>query len=171
MNDFAPLIRLFIEKSWAVGVLFVVASGLVMLGETRDVMFPASVREWTPLTFVVGCALIVILIVNAVRAVFARTSDAREKRREASTAAVANLQTLTGQEQQALFELLSQPQRRFEVYLFNDAHRLADKGILTFVQSMGAMTGIYETHPSVLAIKEILLRELSESPTRRSAGF
>ena len=170
MADAEAIIRLFIEKSWAIGVLFVATCGLALLAETHGAKFPSIVHDWALPVLLLGCGLIALSIINVFGHVaFAWISSAliaRQERQEAEAQALRNLQTLSVQEQISLLGLLKSSNERYEVHSTSDGYRLMTKGILVEVQQVGGMTYLCEIHPAILKIKERLIGELSGSLQR-----
>ncbi len=179
MGGVEAVLRLALEKSWTLGVLVLVACGLVWGLSVQGFTVPPQVREWAPTGTAGGVALIALSLVNAllagVRSVVVEGFHAKRSAAASGKKALANIQTCTREEAEALLNYLSSPTTRFQLHSGSYAFGLVQKDIMVIIQQAGGMQWICEVHPAVLEVREKLKAELAAGlarlpPKRNDSG-
>jgi len=70
MDSFLSLLRLALERGWALGALLAVFFGGILFGATRGVLVPAGLQEWSHAGVLFGVAILLVsLMSHAVRGI------------------------------------------------------------------------------------------------------
>jgi hypothetical protein len=156
MEDWLKLLPALLGRLGILGLIVLLFSAGTILAESWGVLLPSLVREWSRAGLILGVVLVALAAIlkigqglqwcaRKLRAGHAETSEARRDSQDA----LANLGTLTTEEFDYLYTLLSSGQTRFHVGMVTPAPALMGKKILIWKMEISAFEWICELNPAI----------------------
>jgi hypothetical protein len=160
---FAPVLRM-LEKGWQFGAVVMAFAVSAWIMDRYDFPSPGVFKEWLPVAAWAGTAGFAIVLISGGREIIERIDAWRVKRAERKADeknVMANLQTLTPQEEEAHDDALSRQRTRFDVSDHDVIYyRLIYKKVLVPVEhSIGR--SICKLHPAILKNRKTILARLN----------
>jgi len=157
MNSFVELLRLALDRGWALGLLLVVFCAGILIGPRYGLPLPALLIEWAGGGVLFGAAVVAVSVTSHVMGGMGAWLSRRRWRAEQAEEALANIAALSQQEFEALRDLLKVAPARIHVDYITVAHGLLTKGILVPVRGVSGSSWICKIHPAILERRDELL--------------
>lgn len=175
MGDFAAVLRLVLERGWALGLLTALFFGLIYSADRYGFSVPEAVRQWSVVGLAAGAAIVAVSCIalvirgfgSAVRWLSRKRNAAQSEKEDAQTA-LLNMHTLGQEEIEYLLELLKQPLPRIEVHNGSNIANWIPKGILKPIGIAGPYSYVCEIHPAILKERAQIISDIEEGLRSKS---
>jgi hypothetical protein len=162
-------IRTILDGGWRIGLLAFLMGGSIWIADFWGLPRPGAFADWVPLaaaaTILGFAAMLTSAVVRLAERVHARI-QARIAANLTAKDVLANLETLTTDEQHTLARALKALPARFQAPDTGECYALFAKGILRKAAIPYVGHTLWEVHPSVAAIKDRLLMTLNTKSDR-----